>query len=88
MSRHLIPDGCMGHDEIAARLGVSRQTVANIEARAMRKLRLAMRSTARGPVSDFLYSSEGVPEPVGFGELNRIATERARTRSRRGGRWA
>lgn len=85
--RHLLPDGCMGHDEIARALGVSRQTVANIEASALKKLRAALGSTATGPVSDYLRASVGVPEPVGFGELNRIAREKAKTRARRGGRW-
>lgn len=76
------------HEEIAAELGCSRQSVQLIEERAMLKLRLALGSSYRGPVAPFLFDFCGVPEPVGEESRNesrrKVAASQKRTRGRFG----
>lgn len=70
----------MSLEEIAQRLGMSRQNVQLIEQRALRKLRIACRSKFRGPWKH--YESEGVPEPAeNHREYQAQAAKQSRRRS-------
>lgn len=67
----------MSLEEIAQRLGMSRQNVQLIERRALNKLRIACNSPFRGAWKH--YESEGVPEPA---ENHREYAEQAARQSR------
>jgi biotin operon repressor len=68
----------MSLEEIAQRLGMSRQNVQLIERRALNKLRKACGSTFRGSWKH--YEVEGVPEPA---EGYRDYSTKAKTQPRR-----
>lgn len=76
------------HREIAARLGVSRQRVAQWEASALAKLRAAFDSDATGPASLFLADLVGVPEPDSDPHGRRGDNGRAAAARRVKGRYA
>ncbi len=71
-------------EEIAKELGMTRQSVQQIEAKAMRKLRRAMGSSYRGPIGPFLRDVVGVPEPRSIGFAAFDGKREARRRSRDG----
>lgn len=72
-------------EEIGQRLGLSRQRVAQIEAKAMAKLRAACGSTFTGGVGPFLKDvGFADPEPYHDSEWHR---EHAAKQPRRGGRF-
>ena len=72
----------MSLEEIAQRLGMSRQNVQLIERRALNKLRSAMGSKFRGKWKH--YEVEGVPEPAeGYRDYQKLAEARPRRASGR-----
>ena len=76
----------MTHPEIAKVLGLSRQRVQQIEAKALAKLRAAFGSDATGAASEYLADFAGVPEPTGDG--TNFGWGNALRASRRFSRWA
>lgn len=76
------------HREIALILGYSRQTIADIEASGLAKLRAAFDSDATGPASLFLADLIGVPEPTGDPHGRRADNGRAAAARRVKGRYA
>lgn len=72
--------------QVARALGISAESVRNIEKRAMAKLRQALGSRFTGSIGPFLFDIEGVPDggddPAArheFRKKNRYGSYRART---------
>jgi hypothetical protein len=69
-------------EEVGKRLGLSRESVRNIEIKALNKLRSAMGSQVRGAWTH--YETEGIPDPT---ELRKKYDQKRSYKHGHGGRF-